>query len=100
MADLMIFPKTIQEFIKDYSFKDEQEIYTNGAMLIPVFRMEQAHIYYGEKIREKAIDDFYDKVLNFEDYIEPVSIIDATQLYSGRDITKMIQKIVEEMRGN
>ena len=63
MADRMIFPKTIQEFIKDYSFKDEQEIYTNGAMLIPVFRMEQAHIYYSEKIREKAIDDFKDLLI-------------------------------------
>lgn len=58
MADLMIFPKTIQEFIEEYSFKDEEEIYTNGAMLIPVFRMEQAHIYYGEQIRKKAIDEF------------------------------------------
>lgn len=47
----------------------------------------------------KAIDDFADKVMNFEDYIEPVCIYNGTnQLYSGKDISKMIKKIAEEMR--
>ena len=62
MADLMIFPKTIQEFIKDYSFKDEQEVYTNGAMLIPVFRMEQAYIFYGQQIREQTIKEITEQL--------------------------------------
>ena len=61
MADRMIFPKTIQEFIKEYSFKDKKEYYTNGSMLIPVFRMEQAHVYYGKEIRNRVIEEFVNK---------------------------------------
>lgn len=47
----------------------------------------------------QAIDDFYDKVLNFEDYIEPISIYNGgtLQLYSGKDITTMIKKIKDEL---
>lgn len=51
-------------------------------------------------IRAKAIDEFYDKVLNFEDYIEPVdtSEFGAVLLYSGKDITNMIVKIKEQLK--
>lgn len=49
----------------------------------------------------QAIDDFYDKALNFEDYIEPkgTSEFGAVLLYSGSDITKMIRKIKDELLG-
>lgn len=57
MADRMKFPKTIQEFVDGYSFKDDKEIYTNGSRLIPTFRVEQALEHYGQEIRNKAIDD-------------------------------------------
>ena len=46
MADKMTFPPTFKEFIKEYSFKDKEEIYTNGAELISVFRVEQAWDHY------------------------------------------------------
>ena len=47
MTDMMqTFPRTFMEFIKEYSFKDEEEIYTNGIDLIPVFRVEQAWDHY------------------------------------------------------
>lgn len=75
MADRMEFPKKMKEFIDSYSFKDKEEVYTNGAELIPVFRVEQAMEHYFEQkckdcagctawnadcanIRAKAIDDF------------------------------------------
>lgn len=32
------------EFIEDYAFKDTKEVYTNGAMLIEVYRVKQALI--------------------------------------------------------
>ena len=67
MADLMIFPKTIQEFIQDYSFKDTQEAYTNGSKLIPVFRMEQAHTYYGQQIKNQTIEEFAEWIFEFTD---------------------------------
>ncbi len=50
------------------------------------------------EIRAKAIDEFYDKAVNFEDYIEIVETKNGVQLYSGVDITKMIVKIAEQMK--
>ena len=46
MGDCMNFPDTIQEFIQYYSFKDTEEVYTNGGELIPVFRVMQAIEHY------------------------------------------------------
>ena len=46
MADMMSFPETIDEFIDDYSFFDNEQIYTNGGRLIPVFRIYQALAHY------------------------------------------------------
>ena len=58
MADIMKFPNTMKEFIDSFSFKDSEEIYTNGAELIPVFRVEQGLEHYAKEIRANAIDDF------------------------------------------
>ena len=41
MADVMEFPEYWEDFVKDYSFKDDQHIYTNGSELIPVSRVKQ-----------------------------------------------------------
>lgn len=62
MADIMEFPNTTKEFIDSYSFKDSKEIYTNGAELISVFRVEQGLEHYAKEIRAKAIDDLMEKV--------------------------------------
>lgn len=45
-ASSMNYPKDYKDFIKSYSFKDTQETYTNGAKLIPVFRVEQMIEHY------------------------------------------------------
>lgn len=42
----MPFPATPAEFIEQYSFKDKKEVYTNGAELISVFRVEQMIDHY------------------------------------------------------
>jgi hypothetical protein len=39
----------IIDFIIDYSFKDNQEIYTNGAILVPLFRVLDAIAQNGEQ---------------------------------------------------
>lgn len=50
MTDVMTFPERIEDFLKDYSFRDEKEIYTNGSDLIPLFRVVQAlEHYYAEQ---------------------------------------------------
>ena len=41
MADLMTFPTTVEEFMDKYKITDTEQIYTNGADLVPVFRMKQ-----------------------------------------------------------
>ena len=48
---------------------------------------------------DKAIQDFFDKAFNFEDYIKPYAEQNGVQLYSGKDITKMILAIRDELRG-
>lgn len=46
MADCMTFPKTAKEFIEQYKFTDTKQEYTNGAELIPVFRVKQMLEHY------------------------------------------------------
>ena len=41
MGEQMNFPDTLDEFIKQYSFIDRKEIYTNGSDLIQTFRVKQ-----------------------------------------------------------
>lgn len=54
MRVVMQFPKTWEEFEANYGFTDSEEIYTNGARLIPSFRVEQwlEHIGQPEQDRE------------------------------------------------
>lgn len=41
MPDEMTFPKTFDEFAERYKIVDKEEVYTNGAELIPIFRVRQ-----------------------------------------------------------
>ena len=50
MGDTMDFPDNIIDFFKSYSFKDEEEIYTNGSELIQIFRVIQALEYYAPEL--------------------------------------------------
>ena len=45
-GESMYFPEDIHEFLEGYSFIDKKEEYTNGAKLIPLFRVEQALEHY------------------------------------------------------
>lgn len=46
MADIQTFPIIWEDFVKTYEFRDKEELYTNGAMLIPSFRVEQMVKHY------------------------------------------------------
>ena len=54
--EYMEFPNDIKDFIKKYSFKDKEERYTNGSMLISVFRVKQMLEYYFGLNKEKLED--------------------------------------------
>jgi len=42
----------IIDFIIDYSFKDSKEVYTNGTILVPLFRVLDAIGQRGEQYQE------------------------------------------------
>jgi len=41
MNEQMEFPETFEQFAKEYGFKDDKEVYTNGSDLIQIFRVKQ-----------------------------------------------------------
>lgn len=41
MCDAMNFPDTVDEFMETYKIVDSEQVYTNGAELVPIFRMRQ-----------------------------------------------------------
>ena len=49
-GDVMSFPSNWWTFVQQYQFADKDEIYTNGSMLIPSFRVRQMveHYFNGE----------------------------------------------------
>lgn len=48
-GEMMQFPNNIKQFLDKYSFLVRERIYTNGSLLIPTFRAEQALEYYVPK---------------------------------------------------
>jgi hypothetical protein len=47
----------IIDFIIDYSFKDSQEVYTNGTTLVPLFRVLDAIERKGKQYEEGGNND-------------------------------------------
>ena len=55
MAGSMVFPNDWAKFLENYSFRDHKEFYTNGARLIPTFRVEQMMHHYLRKATEDSV---------------------------------------------
>ena len=55
----MEFPETFESFSKEYGFKDKKEVYTNGADLIPIFRVKQ-WLEQDNKLRKIETDTAYE----------------------------------------
>ena len=62
MADSMTFPKTWEQFLHDYEFEDSRRIYTNGARLIPSFRVKQMMEHYLIEAKSEAYREFAEKL--------------------------------------
>ena len=41
-TEIKQFAENVLKFVKEYAFKDRKEIYTNGTILVPLFRVEYA----------------------------------------------------------
>lgn len=89
MNNVMDFPNSFEEFIKDYEFKDNKEIYTNGCELIPTFRVMQGYEHYERQIRaeerEKVLNAVYDCGWNCE-------------VHSRVALNEMVRIELEELR--
>ena len=59
MADVMTFPKTVDEFMEQYKIVDVEEVYTNGAELVPIFRMKQWFEHSEKRGRWIVVSDGY-----------------------------------------
>lgn len=59
-VDQMEFPSDWHKFLDDYAFKDSENIYTNGAYLIPKSRAEQALEHYVNGVYGKAYHAAFD----------------------------------------
>lgn len=72
MADMMDFPETIEEFLDSYAFVDKEEVYTNGSMLIPLFRVKQGLEHYVWKLnneinRQKVENESLKQIIDEQD---------------------------------
>lgn len=59
MKEQMEFPETFERFAKEYGFKDDKEVYTNGSDLIPIFRVKQ-WLEHDNKLRRIETDTAYE----------------------------------------
>ena len=50
MPECMEFPKSILDFLDEYTFEDRDEVYTNGSELIQKFRVIQALEHYAPEL--------------------------------------------------
>lgn len=41
MADMMVFPDTVEEFMEQYKMVDRDQVYSNGTEYVPIYRMNQ-----------------------------------------------------------
>ena len=97
MSEMMTFPDTWEEFEKSYGFTDNEEVYTNGARLIPSFRVKQwlDHLPSTELERKKG------KWIDYSDegYVECPFCHSATNCDGNKDELHYCFSCGEELRG-
>lgn len=87
MADCMSFPQTWEQFLHDYEFEDARRIYTNGAKLMPSFRVKQMMEHYLLGSKSEAIRRYDEKL-----WRECVRTMDNDSLWWLKDIRKQVLK--------
>lgn len=101
MMELMEFPDTFDEFVKEYGFKDDKEVYTNGSDLIPIFRVKQ-WLEHDNKLRAIETDTAYEcgkAVLNKirTEIAEYGSICVAYAITDKTKTDKGVEKLVSDV---
>lgn len=98
MADCMTFPQIWEQFLHDYEFEDSRRIYTNGARLIPSFRVKQMMEHYLLEAKSEAIKEFAEKLTNriCENVNRSLDNPDGNN-YFITDVYEDIDNLVKEM---
>ena len=78
---MMTFPATVEEFMEQYKIVDDEKVYTNGADLVPIFRMMQwfEHVSATDTISRQAAIDALNEVVkdhSITDFDAIASILD------------------------
>lgn len=89
----MNFPATFDEFAKDYGFVDEKEVYTNGAELIPTFRVKQwlEHISTTKSVTPRGTSEPMTKTLGIELRHNPSELVELLEKqYKSGEISPIV----------
>jgi hypothetical protein len=86
----MSFPQTWEQFLHDYEFEDGRRIYTNGAKLMPSFRVKQMMEHYLLEAKSEAIREFAEELVD-----EKFSNYDKTDDILVYDIQGRIYEFAE-----
>ena len=103
MDDMMTFPATVEEFMEQYKIVDTEKIYTNGADLVPTFRMMQwfEHVSAMDTISRKqaidALDDLCDRECEYSKKQRHV-MCGACHLASAFDVVEQLPAQPEIIR--
>ena len=97
MNDMMSFPDSVEEFMNQYKVVDTEQVYTNGAELVPIFRMKQwfEHLpsaqptLYGYSIEHLAL---IARVMQKEN-VTPEQAIKCF-----KDIQRIVQMVLDEQQ--
>ena len=76
MSDCMTFPDDWRDFLKEYSHKDTEHVYSNGIEFIPTFRVEQ--------LIEHLLKEQEPRVLTFEEMDSLANKREETVVYLER----------------
>lgn len=99
MNEEMKFPETLDEFIKQYSFIDNKQFYTNGSELIQTFRVKQWEEHKEKENNQlKHIIDELEKWL--KGYWELLSGMPDIQEQAQMDILHEVSDKIKELKGN
>lgn len=60
MSDQMDYEETWQMFLRSFAIVDKQEVYTNGSVLVPLFRVEQMVEHYFDRTCHIEMDYEYE----------------------------------------
>lgn len=62
MSEQMEFPKTWEEYEKEYGFNDYRKVYTNNSRLIPSFRVKQWLDHLEQELKTDMLDKIKDEI--------------------------------------